>query len=367
MGDDNTATGYQALFSNITGIENTATGVGALRHNTVNGSTAHGYHALFSNTTGFANTATGHLALAGNTTANDNTAMGWNALSNSNGEGNTAVGQSALGANEDGNGNTAIGSKALRSNTTGNENTAVGERALFVSGFPFTGVGTGKAAVGNSALLNCLDGDFNVAIGWFAGFELTGGENNVFIGAGAGNDVTTAENVICIGSLVAGENVSNSCYIDSIFAQASGDGVPVFVNSADKLGTTTSSKRFKQDMRALGDTSRALFSLKPVAFHYKNEIDLAGRSQFGLVAEEVEKVNPDLVVRDKEGKPYSVRSDQVNAMLLNEFLKEHRKNERQEATIAHLQKQIEALTAGLQKVSAQVEMNRAAPQVVNNP
>ena len=148
----------------------------------------------------------------------------------------------------------------------------------------------------------------------------------------------------------------------------------MFVNGLGKLGTVTSSKRFKEEIKPMGTTSEALFSLRPVAFHYKKEIDPAGTPQLGLVAEDVEKINPDLIVRDKEGKPYSVRYDQVNAMLLNEFLKEHCKNEEQgrdiqeqKATIALQQKQIEALTAGLQKVSAQLEASKPAPQVVNNP
>jgi hypothetical protein len=181
---------------------------------------------------------------------------------------------------------------------------------------------------------------------------------NVYIGAGM------------LG--VAGE--SNACYIKSIFGQTSVSGIPVPINSNNKLGTTTSSKRFKEDIKPMGTISEALLGLKPVTFRYKKEIDPVGTPQLGLVAEDVEKVNPDLVVRDREGKPYSVRYDQVNAMLLNEFLKEHRKNEeqqskivQQDATIARQQKQIEALTAGLQKVSAQLEASKPAPQVVNNP
>ena len=171
--------------------------------------------------------------------------------------------------------------------------------------------------------------------------------------------------------------MSNSCFIGNIFGQTSG-GVAVLINSSGRLGTMTSSARYKEEIKPIDKASEALFALKPVTFRYKKNIDPAGTSQFGLVAEEVEKVNPDLVVRDKEGKPYSVRYEQVNAMLLNEFLKEHRKNEEQEATIAqlktelqattaHQQKQIEALTAGLQKVSAQLEASKPAPQVVNNP
>jgi hypothetical protein len=157
---------------------------------------------------------------------------------------------------------------------------------------------------------------------------------------------------------VAGE--SNACYIASIFGQTSATGIPVLINSDNKLGTVTSSKRFKEEIRSMNKTSEAIFSLEPVTFRYRKEIDPTGTSQFGLVAEDVEKVNTDLVVRDKEGKPYSVRYDAVNAMLLNEFLKARRQIDAQ-------QKQIDALTAGLQKVSAQVEASKPAAQVVNNP
>ena len=169
----------------------------------------------------------------------------------------------------------------------------------------------------------------------------------------------------------AGE--SDACYIRSIFGQTNNLGTPVFIDANNKLGTLTSSKRFKEDIKPVGTVSEAIFALKPVTFRYKKEIDPTGASQFGLVAEEVEKVNPDLVVRDKEGKPYSVRYEMVNAMLLNEFLKEHRAvvEQQQEvaeqgAAIARQQKQIEALTAGLQKVSAQIEANKPAERTVMN-
>ena len=175
-----------------------------------------------------------------------------------------------------------------------------------------------------------------------------------------------------------------SCFIGQIFSRTSPGGTAVFINASGKLGTVTSSRRFKEQIKPMERASEALYSLKPVTFHYKKEIDATGTSQFGLVAEEVEKVNRDLVVRDKQGKPYSVRYDQVNAMLLNEFLKEHKKVEEQQATIAELksavaqqqkgfesklaqqEEQIERLTAGLQKVSAQLEMSKAAPQTVLN-
>ena len=182
--------------------------------------------------------------------------------------------------------------------------------------------------------------------------------------------MTTADHVICIGANVNGANMSNSCYIGKIFGETSSGGTAVFINGVGKLGTITSSRRFKEEIKPMDKSSEAVFSLKPVTFRYKKEVDSDGIPQFGLVAEDVEKVNPDLVVRDKEGKPYTVRYDQVNAMMLNEFLKEHRKNEQQEskieeqeAKIARQEKQIEALTAGLQKVSAQLEMSRTAPQI----
>jgi hypothetical protein len=186
------------------------------------------------------------------------------------------------------------------------------------------------------------------------------------LGEHAGFNVSTANNVICIGFGVGGANVSNSCYIGSIFGQTSSGGVAVFIDSAGKLGTLTSSRRFKEGIKPMEQASEVLFALKPVTFRYKKEIDPHSISQLGLVAEDVEKVNPDLVVRDKEGKPYSVRYEQVNAMLLNEFLKEHKTVQEQGATIARLEQQIEALTAGLQKVTAQIEVSKSTPQTVLN-
>jgi hypothetical protein len=209
--------------------------------------------------------------------------------------------------------------------------------------------------MGEDALASNTTGSSNVALGPAAGFNATTGSNNVYIGVGM------------LG--VAGE--SNACYIASIFGQTSPSGAAVSINSSGKLGTMTSSRRFKDDIKPMDKASEAVFALNPVAFRYKKDLDPQGIPQFGLVAEDVEKVNPDLVVRDKEGKPYSVRYDQVNAMLLNEFLKEHRKVEQQrndfEAALAQQQKQIEALTAGLQKVNAELEASKPSPQVVNNP
>jgi len=380
-GSGNTATGYQALYSSTTGDSNTANGVYALNRNTVGfNNTAIGAQALIGNTTGSANTATGVNALAGNTTASGNTANGASALTNNTGANNTAIGASALQNNTTGNANTAEGFWALSSNTTGGGNTANGQVALFsnTTGIDNTAngavallnntTGTGNTADGYRTLVFNTTGEGNTAEGIFALLNNTTGSDNVAVGLEAGMNATTGSGNVYIGSGmqgVAGE--SNACYIASIFGQTSVNGVPILINSSNQLGTATSSARFKRDIHNMDKASEALFALRPVAFRYNEDIDPAGLSQLGLVAEDVEKVNPDLVVRDKEGKPYSVRYDQVNAMLLNEFLKEHRRNDQQEATIARQQKQIDALAAALQKVSAQLELNKPAPQtVVNN-
>src|SRR6266513_165951 len=288
------------------------------------------------------NTAEGQAALLSLTTGGFNTAVGWLSLrNNSTGIFNTATGAGTLLANT-ADDNTATGVGALLSNTTGADNTANGFEALLNNTD-----GSDNVAMGASALLNNTAGFQNTAIGLQALANNTTGHQNTAIGLNAGHDVTTANNVICIGDSAFGENVNNSCYIGHIFAQSSPGGIGVFVNTAGKLGTTASSERFKEGIKPMERASEAVFSLKPVTFRYKKEIDPAGTSQFGLVAEEVDKVNPDLVVRDKEGKPYSVRYDQVNAMLLNEFLKEHRKNKEQEATIAQLKKEMETVVGRL--------------------
>ncbi len=337
----NTAIGWYSLFSNTDGSYNTGVGAGTLLFNVGDQTTGEGTQntalgaaALLFNTTGSANTATGVTALLNNSEGSANTANGWGALSHNNGNppdgsANTAVGAGALFSNTSGDSNTAIGENALVSNTTGSGNTAVGVRAL----------------------------DHN-----------TEGSLNIAVGVNAGHDVVTAQNAICIGLNVFGADVGDSCFIGNIFGQTSASGAAVYVNSNHRLGTLTSSSRFKDDIKPMERVSEALFALKPVTFRYKKEIDPDGKSQFGLVAEDVEKVNSDLVVRDKEGKPYSVRYEQVNAMLLNEFLKEHRKVEQLKANfdskLAKQQRQIEALTAGLEKVSAQIELTKTAANVV---
>jgi len=327
-------TGAAALLLNTTGTENTAVGAAALEFNdTGNFNDAVGAFALFSNTTGNNNTATGFKALFSNTTGHENTANGLQALlNNTTGTNNTANGRDALLNNNTGSNNTATGFQALTANTTGNTNTTIGP----------------------GALLNNTTGSSNKALGF-----------------NAGTNVATANNVIAIGT--AGANVSDTTWIGNVFGVTtiSGTTAAVIVSNTGQLGTLGSSERFKKDIAAMEKASEAILSLRPVTFHYR--ADAENTPQFGLIAEEVAKVNPALVLPDKEGKPYSVRYDQVNAMLLNEFLKEHRKNEEQQATIAQLiatdtrqQKQIEALTAAFQKVSAQLELSKSAPQTVMN-
>jgi Chaperone of endosialidase len=381
-GQNNTAVGLNSLSSTTTGVNNTATGSAALRFNTTgNNNTASGAGALRNNTTGSINVANGVNALQGNLTGLANTAIGVHALfSNLFGNDNTAVGTSALSKNTRGSSNTAIGVEALVDNTTGDANIGIGPLALRLNT-----TGDNNTAIGGGALHSNTTGFGNTAVGLSAGNSITEGNNNTALGVGAGAFQTTGSGNVYIGAGafgIAGEN--NACYIASIFGQTSPSGVPVVINSNNKLGTATSSKRFKENIKSIDKASEALFSLQPVTFRYRKEIDVEGILQFGLVAEDVEKVNPDLVVRDKDGKPYTVRYDAVNAMLLNEFLKEHRKVEEQEttisqlrstwaqqrkdfqATVAQLTRRLDEQASQIQKVSAQIEVNRQAPQMVSS-
>jgi hypothetical protein len=395
--DQNTATGAVALLSNTTGTQNTANGAFALFGNsTGNNNNAFGFQALFSNTTGPFNNAFGDGALSANTTGDRNTAMGEGAmLANTTGSQNTAVGVSALRNNTTGFGNIAIGQDACSQSQGGQKNTGVGWAALVHNAGNFNTangadalfnntVGNNNTANGFNALADNTTGADNMASGAFALENSTTGSGNTALGVFAGSNVTTASNVICIGDEVSGANVSNSCFIGNIrgVTTANADAIPVLIDSAGQLGTTSSSRRFKKEIQPMDKASESLLALKPVTFHYKS--DNTSTPQFGLIAEEVADINPDLVVRDEKGEIYTVRYEAVNAMLLNEFLKEHKKVEEQQATIAELkstvaqqhkgfesklakqEKQIEALTAGLQKVSAQLELNRLTSQTVKN-
>ena len=392
-GGFNTAVGFFSLRSDTTSSFNTGVGAGTLLANTGDQNTATGAAALLSNTTGFGNTGDGAFALFSNTTGGTlGTAFGVDVGPN------TAVGSQALKSNTVTSANAAVGYQALGSYTTGfmssdlGANTAMGFQALgnAIGGFANCGFGYrtlfsnadggNNTAVGFNALLSNTSGNANTAAGAGALASNTTGSSNTVIGVGAGQNVTTADRVICIGEGIAGDNVSDSCFIGGISSSVISQGMAVFVGSGNRLGTIISSKRFKEDIKAMGRASDALFGLKPVTFRYKRDVDPSGTSQFGLVAEDVEKVNPDLVVRDPAGKPYTVRYEQVNAMLLNEFLKEHEKVEaqhskieKQEAAITELKsslaeqhKQIQSLTAGLQKVSVQIGVSAPAAKVVAN-
>jgi Chaperone of endosialidase len=362
-GVNNTAVGWFSLKSNTNGQLNTALGAGTL-FSTVHASrnTAIGGAALFSDTDGSSNTAVGALTLFHNTSGDFNTAIGDNALFNNiEGFRNTANGYLALFSNTTGNANTASGASALRFNATGTANTAIGDTVLLVSDGSFnTGIGASALAVNQTANSNTAvgagalphpGGDFNTALGVNAGYEIIGA-NNIVIGANVAGSPGES-NTIRIGNA----DITDT-FIGGISGTTVASGAAVLVDSSGHLGTVASSERFKKDIATMDKTSEAILLLRPVTFHYKT--DTKGTPQFGLIAEEVAKVNPALVLPDKEGKPYTVRYDQVNAMLLNEFLKARRQIDAQ-------QKQIDALTVGLQKVSAQLETSKPTSQMVNNP
>ena len=349
---DNTAEGTDALFSLTTGTDNTAIG----------------FDALYSNTTGDSNTANGSGALMSDTTGNRNTAVGFAALeSDTTGERNTATGRAALVNNIAGNNNTADGHDALFSNASGIRNTATGSFALFSNT-----TGNSNTASGYDALLNNTTGVGNIALGNFAGANLTTGDNNIDIG---NQGVAGEARTIRIGVV----GTQTATFVAGIMGKTVPMSTPVFVNANGQLGTTPSSARFKDEIKPMDKASEAILALKPVTFHYKKEIDPKRTTQFGLVAEEVEKVNPALITRDADGKPYTVRYEAVNAMLLNEFLKEHRtvenqthKIQEQETTIAELKKQVQTVVAHakeqdikIQRVSDQIQIN-SSPVVVTD-
>jgi trimeric autotransporter adhesin len=405
-GGGNTGVGAGALDSvnPLIGFNNTAMGLNALTDNTTGGfNAAIGAFALARNTTGQQNMAIGQEALANNVVGNFNMAIGFRALFMNRGFRNSAIGAAALRNNTTGVDNTAIGSEALRENTTTGLNVAVGDGALTnyngggtdgantaLGSIALTALTSGieNTVVGRRALQSLTSGGRNVAVGWRAGNILTTGSNNTFIGTLAGStEGPNVDNVICIdesGDTNGGEQVDNRCYIGNIRGADLGDnnGLFVLIDGDGQLGTINSSRRFKQDIKPMGQTSEAILALKPVTFHYKSgDTKKAQKTpQFGLVAEDVEQVNRDLVVYGKDGQVLSVRYEAVNAMLLNEFLKEHKKVEEQQTSIADLKstvalqrKEMQVLTAQLkeqaaqiQKVSAQLEASKPAPKVVAN-
>ncbi len=328
------------------------------------GNTAEGQAALLSLTTGGFNTAVGFFSLRSDTTGGFNTAIGAGALLANTADNNTATGAGALLSNT-GNQNTATGAFALFSNTIGIQNAANGYLALF-----HNTTGSDNTASGLNALGSNTTGEGNTALGDAALVSNTTGDFNTAVGLLAGSNVATASNVICIGT--AGFDVSDSCFIGHIRgAVVSPDAVPVLVDSSHKLGTMNSSRRFKKEIKPMNNTSEAILGLKPVTFHYKS--DSTNTPQFGLIAEEVAQVNPDLVVRDENGEIYTVRYDAMNAMLLNEFLKEHKafleeqsKVQNLEAALRAVNQRLKEQEAKIERVSAQIETGTATRQMVSN-
>jgi hypothetical protein len=373
----NTAVGFNALYSNTAGIENTANGDDAL-HNNTNGAynTATGAGALYDNTTGCCNTADGHQALVFNTTGSENTATGDYALNrNTTGEANTAAGSGALGGNTTGCCNTATGASALESNTTGSNNTANGLLVLFSNTTGFQNTANGGSALlanttghrntanGYQALFNNIIGANNTAEGFQALYHNTG-SNNVGLGFNAGINLTTGSGNVCVGYNVFGvAGESNTTRIRNVYASVA-SGRAVYVNSDNKIGTLVSSRRFKDEIKPMDTASEAILALEPVTFRYKKEIEPDGAIMFGLIAEEVEQVDPDLVTRNEKGEAEAVRYEAVNAMLLNEFLKEHRKVQKLEAALDVINERLKEQTAKIQKLSDQVQLSKPTPHMV---
>jgi hypothetical protein len=374
--DENTATGAGALLSNSIGTQNTATGAFALSSNTTgNFNTADGSQALQNNTIGSVNTANGANALFHNSTGASNTANGVSALfANTTGAQNTANGYLALLSNSTGSNNTANGVQALYSNTTGDGNAVNGFQALYNNT-----EGIYNVANGFQALYSNTTGRFNVANGYKALYSNTQGYFNVAIGDSAGQDVTGSSNV-CIGTSVAGvAGVNNTTWIRNVYDSVA-TGRAVYVDSDYKIGTLSSSRRYKDEIKPMAKASEAILSLRPVSFRYKKEIDRTRSLSFGLIAEEVAQTDPTLVTFDRTGKPETVRYEAVNAMLLNEFLKEHRKVEEQgrkaqaqDATIAQLKGDFQSkfaeqendFRAAVARLTARVEEQALQIRTVN--
>jgi len=351
----NTANGCSALIDNTTGAYNTASGVAALCYNSTGlYNSAIGFEALYRNTIGYYNTASGANTLYSNTTGSKNVATGFNALySNTIGFENTANGNGSLYANTSGSYNTAAGFQALTSNTTGSENTAYGEGAL---GANTTGID--NVANGFGALTDNTTGIDNTADGFYALGHNTTGTANIALGTGAGYYITTGNHNIDIGNegiindsgviRIGAQGSQTATFVAGINGVTAADGVPVYITSNGQLGTITSSRRFKFDIKDIGATSDKLMDLRPVAFRYKEAAEDGSHPiQYGLIAEEVAKVYPDLVQYDKQGKPFTVYYNLLTPMMLNELQKAHHQ-------LATQQTEFTSLKATVQSQNAEV-------------
>ena len=333
QGLEDTALGFEAMYSNTTGADDTAIGASALHENASGGgNVAAGTNALYNNTTAMNNVGIGINALVANTTGNGNVAVGATALqAHTVSIANTGVGYGVMSIGSTGNNNTAVGNVAMAF-STGSANTALGNGAMNM------GTSNNNVAIGYDAGLN-LAGDSNIVIGYLAGQNLTTGANNIEIGnQGSNRDANT----IRLGDT----SVQKKAFIAGI-GGATVSGVAVMVTNKGQLGVATSSARYKDNIQPMAKSSEAVLSLKPVTFHYKKDLDPDSIPQFGLVAEDVAKVDADLVAKDDKGEPYTVRYEAVNAMLLNEFLKEHKKVEEQASEIAELKSALKDVTARL--------------------
>jgi len=374
----NTAEGENALLSLTTGTFNTAVGFFALKNNDLgNYNTAIGAGALFATDESVMNTAVGAGALLLNTGGTNNTANGAFALINNRfGSENTAIGAQALQNNVDASGNIAVGALALLANTDGSLNTALGDNVLRANT-----TGAHNTAVGGSALFSTTASDGNTAVGLSALFLLDGGSNNVALGTNAGQMLQTGDGNVYIGANVVGlMSESNHTYISNInTTSVSGGGTDtVTVDlTTGLLGHLSSSRRYKEDIKSMDRASETLYRLKPVTFRYKKEINARQTLEYGLVAEDVAEVDPDLAIRNEDGEIESVRYTAVNAMLLNEFLKEHRRVEELksamaqqqedfEAAIVQQRKATEALVARLNEQEAQIQKVSAKTEVGNS-
>ncbi len=333
------------------------TGAGNPGVSTGNRNTALGEFALSSNTSGSDNTAVGSDACMANTIGGSNTAVGSFALvGNTNGSGNTAVGAGSMPSNTNGAGNTALGTSSMVSNTGGSNNTAIGVDALFGNS-----TGGNNTAVGSNALSGMSTGSGNIGVGLSAGKFITSGSNNIDIGnVGPGNE----SNTIRIG------NTQTATFLAGVNGATATSGVAVFVDANGQLGTLTSSRRFKDDIADMGEASQGLMQLRPVTFHYKAAYDDGSHLlQYGLIAEEVAKVYPDLVQYDEQGQPFTVRYHAVNAMLLNEVQKQHGTIAAQAAEMNDLRsllaaqkEQLAAQEARLQKLEARLARTAETPK-----